>query len=126
MKRLIISIALLGIVGGLCALSLHTQQTDTQELLGLLDNMEKEYEAQNLRTCQRLSDRFPRLFEEKAKTFSLFLHHSYLSSIREVAVTLPVILREKDNSHYLAELTRCRSLLKKLAELEQPTLENIL
>lgn len=126
MKRLIISIVLLGLVAGLCTVSLHTQQTNTQELLEMLDSMEEKYKAKELDACQALSDEFPKAFNEKTQTFSLFLYHNHLSSIKEVAVTLPVILREKDNSHYLIELARCRSLLEKLEELEQPTWDNIL
>lgn len=126
MKRLIISIVLLGLVAGLCTVSLHTQMSNTEDLLTMLDSMEETYKAKDIEACQKLSDEFPQVFADKTKTFSLFLYHSHLSTIKEVAVTLPVILSEKDNSHYLAELTRCRSLLQKLEELEQPTWDNIL
>lgn len=126
MKRLIISIVLLGLVAGLCTVCLHTQQTNTQELLQMLNSMEEKYKSKDLDACHALSDDFPKAFNEKTRAFSLFLYHNHLTAIKEVAVTLPVILREKDNSHYLVELTRCRTLLEKLEELEQPTWDNIL
>ena len=126
MKRLIISVVLLGLVGSLCAWSLYTQKTGTEELLEMLDDMEQTYKEKDYKHCQQLSDEFPIAYNKKAKAFSLFLHHSYLSSAKEVAVTLPVILREKDYAHYLTELSRCRSLLEKLEELELPTWNNVL
>ena len=126
MKRLIISVVLLGIVGGICAFSLYIQRTNTKELLGLLDEMETAYESKDLERCQQLSDDFAAAYPKKTHLFSFFLCHSYISSAKEVAVTLPVILKEKDYSHYLTELTRCRSLLERLEELEVPSWNNIL
>lgn len=126
MKRLLISIVLLGMVGGICVFSLYTQQKGTRELLELLDQMEDAYKTNDMDRCQQLSDQFPDTLDQKTRFFSLFQYHSYLSSIKEVAVTLPVILRGEDQTHYPIELVHCRSLLERLEELETPTLENIL
>lgn len=126
MKRLLISLVLLLTVGGVCGLSLYTQRKNVDTLLDHLEQMEAAYQAKDRNRCQQLSDSFPSIFDEKTESFSLFLHHDYVSAVKEVAVTLPVILREKDDSHYLAELVRCRSLLQKLEELETPSLSNIL
>lgn len=126
MKRLIVSVVLLALVSGICITTFSVQRTGTDELLLLLEDMDQAYRAQEMETCRRLSDRFAELVEEKAAVFSLFLPHKDLADIQELAVMLPVILRQKDSSHYSAELEKCRFLLERLERLEHPILQNIL
>lgn len=126
MKRLIVSVALLAVVSTLCGMSLHGQQKNTHALIDTLDRMEQAYKADDLQCCQRLANDFPADFQRRTRWFSMFLPHSYLSSIQEVAVTLPVILQGEDSAHFPIELARCRLLLQRLEQLEVPSLDNIL
>ena len=126
MKRLVVSIALLVIVGSLCGVSLHGQQKNTHALIDTLDRMEQASQTGDRQRCRQLSENFPADFERRTRWFSLFLPHNYLSSVQEVAVTLPVILQGEDSAHFPIELARCRLLLQRLEQLEVPSMENIL
>ncbi len=126
MKRMFIALGVLLGVTVLCIVSIHMQTSNTDYLLTSLDRIQESFDRGELEECQRLVDRFAVDFEEKTKYFPFFLRHSDIARIEEIAVPLPVLLRQGDTQHFAAELARCRNQLQKLYEVELPLPENIL
>lgn len=126
MKRLIVALVLLLSVAGLCIASLSVQQRSMDYLLAMLDDMEESYEQTDLDACLSLSEQFVDAFAERTRFFPFFMRHSDISKIEESVIVLPVMLETGNDDHWIAEVTKCRSQLEKLSDIETPNLENIL
>jgi hypothetical protein len=126
MKRMLIAAAVLLLVVALCTVSIRMQTDSVGYLQTSLEEIQESYDRGDLAACQELTDRFVADFEEKTRFFPFFLRHSDLSRVEEIAVPLPVLLREGDTQHFAAELVRCKNQLQRLYEVELPSLENIL
>lgn len=126
MKRLIVAAALLIAVLAACIVTNNAVNRNTAYLIGLLDRIEEAYTAGSREDCAALTDQFVTEFHEKTRWFPFFMRHADISKIEETAATLPSTLRYEGDDHFASELIRCRNQLEKLAELEQPTPENIL
>lgn len=126
MKRLIVAAVLLAAVLAACIVTNNAVNRSTAYLIGLLDRVEQAYTAGDREECAALTVQFVEEFHEKTRYLPFFMRHADISKIEETAVTLPSILRYEGDDHFASELIRCRNQLEKLAELEQPTPENIL
>lgn len=126
MKRLLVALGMLIAVAALCFFSIHIQASNSGYLLACLDEMEESFERQDYAACRSQADTFVKEFESRTRSFTYFLRHADISRIEEVAVPLPVLLKQGDLEHFAAELVRCRSLLETLYEGELPLPQNIL
>ncbi|MDD2363105.1 MAG: DUF4363 family protein [Oscillospiraceae bacterium] len=126
MKRIIVAAAILIAVATLCIVTLKIQTNNIKELLTITDKMQKAYEDDKIEYCLELSYEFVEKFDKKTNLFPLFMRHSDISKIEEIAVSLPVLLETDNIQHFAPELIKCRIMLKNMADLESPTPENIL
>lgn len=125
MKRLFAAVAILLSVIILCIFTLHLQSKNINYLIDMIDEMQQAYDQNELGRCMEVSKRFEEEFDTRTRFFPFFMRHSDVSKIEETAVTLPAMLDAQDTEHFIVELTKCRSQLKELSEMEIPTLENI-
>ncbi len=126
MKRVIIAVAILLSVAAVCFVSLMTESKNIHKLLDIIDDMEQSFEKKELGDCLEVTNRFVKQFDKRTRSLPFFMRHSDVSKIKEVVVTLPVMLEQDDTESYAAELARCRAMLTELSKLETPSLENIL
>ena len=126
MKRLIVAAVLLVAVLAACVVTNNAVNRNTAYLIGLLDRIEETYTTGDQKECAALTEQFVTEFHEKTRWFPFFMRHADISKIEETAATLPSILEYEGNDHFVSELLRCRNQLETLAQLEQPTPENIL
>ncbi len=126
MKRLSVSIILLLMITGICCYGIVLQQQYTHSFIKALKEMETAYVAENKEACKQLSRNFSTSVDKKIRVLSMFLPHDELTDIHEIAVMLPVILEQKEDSHFLSELEQCRLLIKRTMNASYPLVENIL
>lgn len=124
MKRIVVAVTFLAIIGVLSSVTLSMQRTAVNELLDSIDVIQQTLPADE-EEALRQTNRLVEDFHNKTRYFPLFMRHSDISKIEETAVILPVMLQTGEAEHFQAELARCRNMLEKLSELEIPTWENI-
>lgn len=125
MKRLIVAVVLLIFVIVLSITTLNAQTKGIKDLIEITDQMHEAFDNKEMDKCLEMSKDFVDKFKKTTRFFPLFMRHSDMMKIEETVVMLPVFL-ETDESHFVAELVRCKNMLSNLAKLEVPSLENIL
>lgn len=125
MKRLYVAAAILLSVVILCLFTLNLQSKNIHELITIIDEIQQDFNQQDIGKCIEVSYQFKEEFDERTRFFPFFMRHSDVTKIEETVVTLPTMLEADDTEHFIVELTKCRNQLEKLSELETPTLENI-
>lgn len=126
MKRVLLALALLVMVSGLCWASLHNQVSNTKFLISMTEEMETAFKEGATADCLELSRRFVAEFQERTRYFPFYMRHSDIVKIEETVIALPIYLETDEVQHFQAELAKCRNQLEKLYELELPKPENIL
>lgn len=125
MKRIYIALALLAVITVGCVAAIMMEQHHLQNMIALTEDMERCFRDGDTEQTSALAEKLVNEFPEKTRPFALFLHHSVLADIEECIVLLPLYLQSDEQDDFLAEVTRCRLLLKKQMELEKPNWENI-
>lgn len=126
MKRLIIAVIILAGVAVVSILSLNVQLSNTEYLLGELEEIQQAYDEGNRELCLTLSTEFVKTFESRTRIFPLFMRHADIGAIRESVAPLPVMLRRGMTDTSPAQLEILPYPLETLYESETPTLQNIL
>jgi len=126
MKRLILAAIFLALAAGLCVVCILGMRSQTAHLTVELDQLEQTYDAGDTEQAGQLAERFSADVKAGTSLFPLFLRHSDILVIDESASLLPVWLKNGDEIHFRAELTRCRMQIQRLHEAESPSLKNIL
>ena len=125
MRRLIVAVVILIFVTVLSITTLNAQTKGIKELIEITDQMHETFDNNDIDKCLEMTRDFVDKFKKTTRFFPLFMRHSDVMKIEETVVMLPVFL-ETDESHFVAELIRCKNMLENLAKLEKPSLENIL
>ena len=89
MKRLIIAVIILAGVAVVSILSLNVQLSNTEYLLGELEEIQQAYDEGNRELCLTLSTEFVKTFESRTRIFPLFMRHADIGAIRESVAPLP-------------------------------------
>ena len=125
MKRVLFAVFFLSIVIAGCITAIYWESKLIGEMITLTDRMEEQYNQGNEEEALRLSRQLETDFPKKTEIFYMFLHHNVLTELEETIVTLPAYLESGDTHEFLAQLNRCRLLLKKQIDMETPTWQNI-
>ena len=126
MKRVIAAAVILVLVAAMSFVSVRYQTYNTNKLLKMLDEMKSSFDSKDYETCLEQTYTFTDEFQKRTKYFPFFMRHSDISSIEESVVTLPVMLEEDDVQHFAVEMTKCRTKIEKLGDMENITPDNIL
>lgn len=125
MKRVILAVVLLLIIGGGCAVTLWMQTVTTTELIAETERLETLFKQEDTVGAIAASEAFVVACQKACRRFSIFLPHAMLTEVEQSAVNLPAILRYGEPTDYVKEVHRCRLALQKVKELDRPTLQNI-
>ena len=126
MKRVIVAVLLLLLVFTGCVVSIVMQNRVIREFTDMTDTMEAQFKAGDISGAIACAETFERNYREKTRYFALFLSHNTLTEVEKSVVSLPSILTHGEPKDFVAEVHRCRLLLKKMYDLELPTFQNIL
>ncbi len=126
MKRLFIALATLLAVAGLCVVMLVVEKRDLGYLITATEQIEEVLNAGDLAACEEKTKQFVEEFGTHTRVLPFFVRHADITHVEEVVVPLPYLLEEGDDSRFLAELMRCRTMLQRLEESDRITWENIL
>lgn len=125
-KRFCLALTLLALVAGGCVLSVLHLTRNTTALIAKTQEIEAAFWEKDYDACRTLSESFSREFTDRTRWFPFFMRHEDVSSIEETVITLPLLIKAEDFEHFPAELSRCRTQLQRLKDLEIPYLQNIL
>ncbi len=126
MKRVIVAVLLLLLVCIGCTVSIMLQHVVLEEFMTKTEQMEELFKRDDIAKAVDLAESFAKDYADKTRFFSLFLPHSMLTEVEKSVVSLPAILTNGEHKDFVAEVQRCRLLLRKMHDLEMPTLQNIL
>ena len=126
MKRVIFAVVLLVGICIACIVSISMQHAVIEDFIDQTNEMESLFERGEIVQATALAETFTEDYRDKTKFFSLFLPHNTLTDVERSVVSLPAILTNGEHKDFVAEVRRCRLLLKKMHDLEIPTLQNIL
>ena len=125
MKRVIAALVLLSLVVIGCAVSLVAGQREFDYLIHLAETAETCYRNGDtdgaLAAAETLASEYP----ERTRHFALFLPHQALTELEKSTASLPLILKYGEPLDFTAEARRCRLMLERLWDQEQPSWENI-
>ena len=125
-KRVITALVLLLAVTVGCVFSLISGGQVFDHLIDLAKTAETRYcdgdVVGALQAAEKLAEEFP----QRTKLFALFLPHDALTDLEKSTASLPLILRYGEPRDFTAEARRCRLMLERLWDQEQPLWENII
>lgn len=125
MKRVYLAITFLGIIITCSILTIHMQGKSLSSLISATEEIETVFSQNDLAAATKKTEALIADFSKKAKILSLFSSHNFLTEAEKCIVTLPIYLKKGKPEDFLAELSRCRLLLKKQQETDLPMLKNI-
>ena len=95
-------------------------------MLDLTETIESEYRIGNRNSCERLSKEFLQQIPAQTRHFHFFLPQTFLRDVTQSATLLPLYLESEEPDDFLAEVSRCRLLLKTQYDLLVPQLRAII
>ena len=125
MKRIYIALALLIVIAGSCIGTLSLEKQQLHAMIDLTDRMESACRDKNYDRALEQARKLETEFDQRTKTFALFLRHNELNTIKETVLLLPLYLEQENYPEFFISVSRCRLLLQKQLEMDQPTLQNI-
>ena len=125
MKRVIAAVVLLIIVVAGCLYSYTTEREHFEAMVSLAERAEECYRDGDTEGAQREAEALSAVFGERMKRMSLFLPHNALTEAEKSIQGLTLILPYGEPKDFTAEARRCRLLLQRLWDQEQPTWENV-
>lgn len=126
MKRIILAVLLLLLICIGCVVSILLQQGVIEEFTEKTEQMERLFKSGDIAGAVAAAEEFTADYSHKTRYFSLFLPHNMLTEVEKSVVSLPSILTHGEHKDFVAEVRRCRLLLRKMYDLEIPTLQNVL
>ena len=105
---------------------LVVEKRDLGYLITATEQIEEVLNAGDLAACEEKTKQFVEEFGTHTRVLPFFVRHADITHVEEVVVPLPYLLEEGDDSRFLAELMRCRTMLQRLEESDRITWENIL
>ena len=125
MKRVVAAVVLLLIVTGGCLASYFTEKQHVEQMIALAEQAEARYRDGDVQAAQQAADRLAAVFSERVKLMALVLPHEALTEAEKSIQGLTLILPYGEPKDFTAESRRCRLLLQRLWDQEQPTWENV-
>lgn len=125
MKRIYIALVLLAIIAASCVGTLLLEKKQLQAMIDLTNRMEDSCRKGNYDRALEEAITLKGEFDERTKTFALFLRHNELNAIKETVLLLPLHLEQENYPEFYLDVSRCRLLLQKQWEMDQPSLQNI-
>lgn len=126
MKRVIPAASILVFVCILSVVTLLFQLKTIDNLEITIKKVQDSYTSGKEEECMKLTKELVEQYQSSTRFFPFFMRHSDSAKIEESIVTLPALLKSESKEHFEAELTKCRNMIEKLAELETPSMDNIL
>ena len=125
MKRVLIAIAALLLVTGLCGISLWRLCVTHRHLTDALGTLETVYTEKGIQACVEPTEQLCREIETHTDWMSLFFHQNLLNEITESCQLALIYAEEECGENFLAQLGRCRHALDDMYTLEFPTWTSI-
>ncbi len=94
-------------------------------MLDITEEIESEYRIGNRDNCKRLSEEFLQQLPTRTRHFHLFLPQTFIRDLTQSATLLPLYLESEEPDDFLAEISRCRLILKTQYDLTIPKLSTI-
>lgn len=126
MKRTIGAIILLLVVIGGCLASFFTERQHFEAMIALATAAEQHYRDGDVDAAARDAEELARTFRRYSRLMALFLPHEAVTEAEKSVEGLALILPYGEPKDFTAEVRRCRLLLQRLWDQEQPTWENVL
>ena len=127
MKRLWISVGLLLLLGGLAGLHVARLTALTEELTGLLNQVNQALEQEDWDRAAQTAADMDTCWERQAFYLHTTLHHEDIDAIRASIKEMRAYLASRDDAaECLAVNARLINQLELLVEAELPSLKNIL
>ena len=126
MKRTVGAVLLLLMVIGGCLFSHFTQRAHFRELIALAERAEAQYREGDSDGAARTAEELAATFARYSRAMELVLPNEALTEAEKSIEGLTLILPYGEPKDFTAEARRCRLLLRRLWEQEQPTWENVL
>lgn len=126
MKRTIGAVVLLCIVIGGCLASFFAERHHFEEMITLTERAERCYRNGDTVGAADAADRLAAVFRKRSRAMALFLPHEAVTEAEKCVEGLALILPYGEPKDFTAEARRCRLLLQRLWDQEQPTWENVL
>lgn len=126
MKRAVAAVILLVAVLAGCVWSYATERAQFERLLTWADTAEACYRRGDTDGARHAAESLAACYEEGLPLMTLFLPHAALTEAEKSVCALPLLLAGGEERDFLPEVCRCRLLLRRLWEQEQPTLQTVL
>ncbi len=126
MKRVIAALALLLVIAGGCLASYFNEKQHFEQMIALAKQAEEHYCGGDVQAAQQAAERLADAFSKHVKLMALVLPHEALTEVDKSVQGLTLILPYGEPKDFTAESRRCRLLLQRLWDQEQPTWENVL
>lgn len=124
MKRIYVALAMLAAVVALCIATHRYQHVQIQRMVDTLDQIEAAYRRGEDTT--RAAEQFAEEYQRMSRWISCYVAHSELKESQETAALLPTLMQGRNTDDVLEEITRLRSQLLHLTQVDDPLLWNIL
>ncbi len=96
------------------------------KMLDLTETIETAYRIGNRDTCKRLSGEFLEQLPARTRHFHFFLPQTFVRDLMQSATLLPLYLESEEPDDFLAEISRCRLLLKAQYDLIIPKMRSVI
>ncbi len=126
MKRLWLAVGVLVAAISLCAVTQRYQHVQIDALSAQLDLLETAVRTDGTENTVGLAQQFLAEYEQRTRLFPCFMSHNDLSGCYETVAALPTLLETGHTEEVYQEISRCRAQLKRLREVEAPSLQNVL
>lgn len=126
MKRVIAALVLLLVVIVGCVVSLFVGNREFDYLIGLAETAETCYRSGDTGGALAAAETLAAEYPKRTQYFALFLPHQALTELEKSTASLPLILKYGEPLDFTAEARRCRLMLERLWDQEQPLWENII
>lgn len=125
MKRTVIALVILLLIGGLCFFAAGFVENSTEKIEADLTRLETAYRQQDAATCEEIFRSLSKEREQLETFYPFFGYHQPVHELSESLQQIPVWIACGDDSSFYAELIRCRHLTEEMRLAEQLLPENI-
>jgi len=125
MKRVVVAVVILVLVGAVCVASLFYQSYGLKKLDGLTEELLAVYDSGDMEQCFALSESFAQECDRSAGVLLFFVRHADVAPLVDEAALMPELLRRGEKELFLASLLRCRGIIGKLDHQELPRADNV-
>jgi len=126
MKRVIISLVIIGVLGAICIAANAFIATSTHRLISGLSEITKAAEDENYTHATEKIESVLADYHRYEPYYMLCIKSSPLEEIEEQLVSLSAFAENKDKEHLKAESIRVSSRIEHIWETEKPVWTNLL